>query len=37
VILSALIIVSLGIGDRVKPTNVEITSEPEPEAIVEPV
>ena len=37
VIVSAMIIVALGIGDRVKPTNAEITSETEPESIVEPV
>ena len=39
VILSALIIVSLGIGGRVKPPTADIRPEPapEPEAVVEPV
>ena len=37
VILSALIIASLGIGNRVKQTDDDLTGEPEPEAIVEPV
>ena len=36
VILSALIIVSLGIGNRVRPAEVEATRDPEPEAIAEP-
>ena len=36
VIVSALIIVSLGIGSRVRPATVEATRDPEPEAIAEP-
>ena len=36
VILSALIISSLGIGSRAKPTSAPVTSEPEPEAVGEP-
>jgi ACS family tartrate transporter-like MFS transporter len=37
VIVSAVIISSLGIGSRVKPKSADLISEPEPEVIVEPV